>query len=92
MSNDHRDPVYRASRAEHYRDQAISSLKAHGKAKTEMEKTEHEAALAHAADRASVHARFVIKHAPGSDMADMATLNEKIAKIAYDSVKSKTKD
>lgn len=83
-----KDHEYRAARAEHFAKEAQKAHAAHGAAKTPEEKLQHEATVAHAADRAAVHARFVTKAQPGSELADKATLHAKIAKHAHEDVQS----
>jgi chemotaxis protein histidine kinase CheA len=87
-----KDPHYRAARAQHFAKEALTALTSHAKAKTPEEKLQHEATIAHAADRAAVHARFVTKVHPGSELADEATKHAKIAKHAHEEVQSSKTD
>lgn len=87
-----KDHEYRATRAEHFAKEAKTAHAAHAAAKTPEEKIKHEAVIAHAADRSAVHARFVTKNHPGSELADRATLHAKVAKHLHEDVQTKKVD
>jgi hypothetical protein len=82
------DVGYRAARAEHFVNEAWKATEAHGNAKTDKERTVHEATVAHAAQRAGVHARYVTKHAPGTELADKATLHAQLTRTIHERFKS----
>lgn len=77
------NPRYRASRAEHFAETSKDTEKKYQAAKTDDERNIHLSTLAHAAARAAVHARFVKKKMPGSELADQATLHAQIAQDAH---------
>lgn len=83
-----KDVKGRIGRAEHYAGVARKAAEAHGKAKTDAERTEHEATIAHAAARTGVHAKAVVKAAPGSEEADKATLHAHVASTIHKKLQS----
>lgn len=86
------DVEYRAARAEHFANEAKKAVAAYGVAKTDEERIEHLATAAHAASRAQVHANFVKKTQPGSELADKASLHAHTAKHLHESMTQKIAD
>lgn len=79
-----RDVSSHAAKAERFSNIARESATAHARAKKSEDRTIHEATVAHAASRAAVHAKYVVKNAPHSDIADKATLHAQIAKTTHE--------